>query len=101
MIRICGWQNSNHSPPKMSMSFPGNLLDYEAKGMWMEFKVSDQLPLRRKIVSDYLADPRVLLSVRGRQKGRAGRRCGCSEGSERDGFADGRRGCEPRSVGRS
>lgn len=63
-------------------------------------KVSDQLPLRRKIVSDYLADPRVLLSGRGRQKGRAGRRCGCSEGSERDGFADGRRGCEPNEYGK-
>lgn len=67
-------------------------------------KVSDQLPLRREIVSDCLADPRVLLSGRGRQKRRVGRRCGCSEGSERDhtsGFVDEGRGCEPRSVGGS
>lgn len=67
-------------------------------------KVSDQLPLRREIVSNCLADPRVLLSGRGRQKRRVGRRCDCSEGLERDhtsGFVDERRGCEPRSVGRS
>jgi len=43
-------------------------------------------------------------TIRLSKKRRAGRRCDCSEGLERDhtsGFVDERRGCEPRSVGRS
>lgn len=46
-----------------------------AKGIWGELKMLI-MRWRREVILDYLGEPRILISGRGRQEQRAGRRCG-------------------------